>query len=119
MQLEQEQDQLLIKSEDAKVQIKNFEVEMKLQQQSLINSEKINDFLTNLQQFWTQAESELDTVQELAIGNALICTGVISYLANYNAQVRSEAILRWQELLKEYGIPFDAHISLKKYWRLT
>lgn len=64
---------------------------------------------------WTEQSKEFKVLIQRLVGDALICTGFLSYQGPFNQDYRTLMSKEWQKLLTEKRIPFSPTINVVDY----
>ncbi|KAG0688549.1 hypothetical protein C6P40_000845 [Pichia californica] len=89
----------------------NIKLEMETVKEKLDRSIKLLSSLKNERQRWEANILEYQEQNNYMIGDSIIAASFIAYCGNYVPSIRLESLLKWKNMLQEYKIEFDSHIS--------
>ncbi|UYV82972.1 DNAH8 [Cordylochernes scorpioides] len=78
----------------------------------MLAAEALIDGLAGERLRWTNDSKEFTAQIERLVGDALLCTGFLSYAGPFNQEFRSNLITYWQRELKHRKIPFTTNLNL-------
>ncbi len=71
--------------------------------------------LSDERERWTEQSKEFKAQIQRLVGDALICTGFLSYQGPFNQDYRSLMAKQWQKMLTDKRIPFSPSINVVDY----
>ncbi|XP_022239106.1 dynein heavy chain 8, axonemal-like [Limulus polyphemus] len=78
----------------------------------MIAAETLINGLSGEKERWTEQSKEFTAQIERTTGDALLCTGFLSYCGPFNQEFRNLLLKNWQQEMDKRGVPYSTDLNL-------